>query len=108
MMNIPTDEARDALVRAFEFAARENLVDQFLDRLGYLRTYGEPETRTRCTLWNSCGSGDQDLDFTVDRVRVDTGTGLPQLDGGGQPDFVPWFNGGLVYHEHTRTWGVHT
>ena len=107
MLHMPTPEARDALVRAFEFAAQENLVDQFLDRLGYLRTYGEPETRTRCTLYSSMASEDPDLDFTVDRVRTDE-RGVPQLDGGGQPDFVPWFNGGLVYHEHTRTWGVHT
>lgn len=108
MLHTPTPESRDALVRAFEFAAREDLVDHFVARLHYLGTYGEPQTKTRCTLYHTWGSEGTDLEFTVDRVRIDDETGIPQLDGGGEPDFQPWFNGGLIFHEHTRTWGVHT
>lgn len=83
---------RKVWARAKEMGLRA----QLKDLIGYLHKYGcqDDPKRTQCVVgydWAPLSFG-----FLM-KIRNDQ-TG----------EYEPWFNGGLIWHEHEKRWGIHT
>jgi len=75
-----------------EFAKKEGIEDNLQKRLDYLANYGESETRCIVTLDIY---GGHSFGLVMQRKTEDD-------------TWDNWWVGGLIYHEHDQTWGVHT
>jgi len=87
-MLIIHDTVHSEKVRAF--AQENDITDKLQLRLDYLAKYSD--RHTRCHLYPD--SSPNSWEFTME----------VQEDG----EWRYWFNGGLIYHEAEKGWGVHT
>lgn len=89
-MLVVHESCLDKFIEVVKFAAENNLLDNFLDKLDYLRTYANREgctyakdegKDTRCTLY---------ADFAPYSFEF----GIQKFDG---KEWSGWFGGGLIY-----------
>lgn len=69
--------------------------DKLLHRIGYLSNFGGKEEEMMCDLYPR---GDGDFDFSLNR----------NVGSEYCPTWQRFMNGGLVFHKHDNSWGVHT
>jgi len=89
-------QCEEHLAKVREEARKLNVEDKLQNRLDYLANYAcpvEDPERTRCLLFTDFAP--LSFAFTWER-RNDEG------------DYEYWMNGGLIYHDSQKEWGVHT
>lgn len=93
MIDIRNREYYDQTVEAAKAAG---IYPALQSRLGYLATYAcqDDAEKTRCELYQDFAP----LSFAFVMKKRDEATG----------EYKPWMNGGLIYHDHDKSWGVHT
>jgi hypothetical protein len=96
MISLDNPERKEYLQHELAWAVDEDLIGELAERLTYLGTYAcrQCAKDTRCSL--SADHVPHSFYFTMERFNYETE----------QYDY--WFNGGLIFDSHRRTWSVHT
>ncbi len=89
MLKIECQEHFDAVKK---FAEVKGKLDQFQNKLDFLSTYGQSE-KIRVRLMKDFA--EHSFYFHIERLDEFS-------------DWVFWMNGGLIYHQSSGDWSVHT
>ncbi|KKN46438.1 hypothetical protein LCGC14_0672780 [marine sediment metagenome] len=90
MLKIECQEHLDAVRK---FAEEEGKLDQLQNKLDYLSTYGQSE-KIRVRLMKDFA--EHSFYFHIERYGTST------------DEWLLWMNGGLIYHQSSGEWSVHT
>ncbi len=110
-MLVISEHVKEAVAKTVATALEDDSFPDLMEKLNYLHTYGgngrnDPSAYSRCHLR---GNREGDLDFNMDRPRMrDDHKSRPAFSPSGERIWDHWFAGGLVYHDHSGEWGVHT
>ena len=103
-MLVIDEYAKEAVLETVKTALDNGSFPRLMERLNYLHTYAagdhqtDPSAFSRCHLYSSREIG---LDFRMEHPKWRGGDRKwPAIDKDGQVMWEPWFNGGLVYHDH--------
>lgn len=113
MLVIKDDDVTKAqLKETLVFAMQRGLLMEFMRQLNYLDTWGNDSThgrkydRTRVVLRSSSDLGAYSFNVTFEKLKpydYSIPTETTQKD-----DWLGMMWGGLVYHESSKNWSVHT
>lgn len=97
-------KCHEHFLKVFQFALEHECVDVLIEKLNYLRNYASQPGQqdiTRCYLYKGSFTGEHSFDISMRKQKYVNGE-LMEVPSAG------FSGGGLVYHQSSNTWGVHS